>query len=203
MADAELAVRVAKQRELADHQVHHLQVIHRAWVLGRQVPVRGPAHALGHRDESAHDDLTAVDALPPGLELGRAAGHEHRELGRQFLQPVVQRRHRASLRGVLHRPGGQVLRAARRRRLGECRGEYLLHDRHGGRKFERLRAGVLPGDNGLAVPVRTHELAGRREVVRQVGNVAIKVDAEEVEAVLALAGDMSRRTGAAGCRARC
>jgi hypothetical protein len=78
VATGQAAIPVAEERELADHQVHHLVVVHRPRVLGREIPVRGPAHAVGQRQHGAGDKLAAADAPPPGLQLGRAAGQEHR-----------------------------------------------------------------------------------------------------------------------------
>jgi hypothetical protein len=50
--------------------------------------------------------------------VGRAAGHEHLQRGRQVGHPVVQRSHGPPLRGVLAGLRGELAGALRRRRLG-------------------------------------------------------------------------------------
>jgi hypothetical protein len=194
MADAELTVPVAEQRELADQQVHQLEVVDGPGVLGRQVPVRGPAHALGQGQHGAHDHLAAADALAPGLQAGRAARHEHLEPGRKGVHPVVQGRHRPVFRGVLPGPRGEFAGAqrwlGRLLRRGEGGGHGLLHDRHGRGELERLRPGVLPGHDRLEVAVRPHEPAGGGDVLSDAVHIAVQVHAEQVERVPAGLGQV-------------
>ena len=130
---------------------------------------------------------------PLGLQLGRAARHEHLQPGRQAVHPVVQGVHRPAFGGVLPGPRRRARRCSARARaggLGEGGGEGLLHDRHRVGELERLRAGVLAGHDGLEVPVRPHELPGGGEVLGDAVQVAVQVHAEQVERVPAGLGDV-------------
>jgi hypothetical protein len=114
-----------------------------------EVPVSGSADAAGEGQQGAHDQLTAADALPLCLQLGRAAGHEHVQLRREVAHPGVERSHRPAFERVLRCPRGELPGALGRLGLGERGGEYLLHDRHGAGELERLLPGVLATTTGL------------------------------------------------------
>jgi hypothetical protein len=69
------AVPVSEQRELADHQVHHLEVVDGSWVFGGQVPVRGPVYAAGQSRRHGLDDAASLAAgLTAIHDLAAASG---------------------------------------------------------------------------------------------------------------------------------
>ena len=181
VAAPETAVAIAEQRELADQQVHHLVVVDRPGVFGCEVPVRGSVDAAGLCQQGALDHLAARDAVPLGLQFGRAPGHEHLQRGRQIVHPGVQGGHGPAFRGLLSRLCRELGGALRLRRLGERGREHLLHDRGGVGELEGLRTGMLTHDEGLEIPVCPHELPGGVQVVRHVGGVTVQVHAEQVE----------------------
>ncbi len=137
--------------------------------------------AAGQGQQGAHDQLAAADPVPLGLQLGRAAFHEHLQRGWEAVHPGVQGRHRPAFGGALPRLRREVAGALGRRGLGERGGEYLLHDRDGAGELERLRAGVLADDDRFEVPVRPHELPGGVQVARHTGGFSVQVHAEQIE----------------------
>jgi hypothetical protein len=119
VAAGQLGALVIHQGKLAEQQIHHRQAVLVPGDLRGQVPADGAAHPRGQGQQVAHDDLAAVDPVPPGLQLRWAVAHEHLQRRRQAGHPLVEAGHGRRLRhGGLHgldglgiqvRPGGVVL----------------------------------------------------------------------------------------------